>query len=330
MGQFKFDVFLCHNSQDKTAVIEIAQQLKLTQIKPWLDDWELQPGLPWQPELEKQIPNIKSAAVFIGQSGIGPWQEEEINSFLREFHRRKCPVIPILLPNAPQKPKLPLFLEGRTWVDFRTGSTVHTDPWKKLVWGITGIRPESQPVVQTQQPQISSLPQKIWLLSDFSSEKGIDDLGSEKGVDYTRLRDLLKAGNWKDADYETYLVMLKAVAREEGDWIRTEELLKFPCTDLRTIDKLWIKHSNGQFGFSVQKQIYLSVGGIADGRYYKETWEKFGDKVGWRMSEEWITYDKVIFSTFTKKGHLPSECGLVVGEDNGMEALLLRLVNCNI
>ncbi|MFO0143490.1 MAG: toll/interleukin-1 receptor domain-containing protein, partial [Aphanizomenon sp.] len=114
MGQFKFDVFLCHNSQDKTAVIEIAQQLKLTQIKPWLDDWELQPGLPWQPELEKQIPNIKSAAVFIGQSGIGPWQEEEINSFLREFHRRKCPVIPILLPNAPQKPKLPLFLEGRT------------------------------------------------------------------------------------------------------------------------------------------------------------------------------------------------------------------------
>jgi hypothetical protein len=27
MGQFEFDVFLCHNSQDKTAVIEIAQQL---------------------------------------------------------------------------------------------------------------------------------------------------------------------------------------------------------------------------------------------------------------------------------------------------------------
>jgi len=189
MGQFKFDVFLCHNSQDKTAVIEIAQQLKLTQIKPWLDDWELQPGLPWQPELEKQIPNIKSAAVFIGQSGIGPWQEEEINSFLREFHRRKCPLIPILLPNAPQEPKLPLFLEGRTWVDFRTGSTVHTDPWKKLVWGITGIRPESQPVVQTQQPQISSLPQKIWLLSDFSSEKGID---------YTYLSKLLSEGKWED------------------------------------------------------------------------------------------------------------------------------------
>lgn len=322
MGQFEFDVFLCHNSQDKTAVIEIAQQLKVKQIKPWLDDWELQPGLPWQPELEKQIQNIKSAAVFIGQSGIGPWQQEEIDSFLRQFQRRKCPVIPVLLANAPQQtPTLPPFLEGRTWVDFRTGSSVHTDPWKKLVWGITGIKPESQPVVQTQQLQISSLPQKILFLSDFSSEKG---------VDYTRLHDLLKAGNWKDADYETYLVMLKAVGREEGDWIRTEELLKFPCTDLRTIDNLWIKHSNGQFGFSVQKEIYLSVGGMPDGRYYKETWEKFGDKVGWRMNEEWITYDKVIFSKFTKKGHLPSECGLVVGEDKGMEALLFRLVNCNI
>jgi len=57
------------------------------------------------------------------------------------------------------------------------------------VWGITGIRPESQPVVQTQQPQISSLPQKIWLLSDFSSEKGID---------YTYLSKLLSEGKWED------------------------------------------------------------------------------------------------------------------------------------
>ncbi len=32
-----------------------------------------------------------------------------------------------------------------------------------------------------------------------------DDLSSEKGVDYTKLRDLLAAENWKDADYETYL-----------------------------------------------------------------------------------------------------------------------------
>ncbi|CCQ59603.1 GUN4 domain-containing protein, partial [Crocosphaera watsonii] len=31
----------------------------------------------------------------------------------------------------------------------------------------------------------------------------------------------------------------------------------FPCEDLRIIDQLWVKYSNGQFGFSVQKQIYM-------------------------------------------------------------------------
>ena len=135
-----------------------------------------------------------------------------------------------------------------------------------------------------------------------------DDLSSDYKVDYTRLRDLLKAGNWKDADYETYLVMLKVVGREDGDWIRDEELLNFPCTDLRTIDSLWVKYSNGRFGFSVQKKIYLEVGGIPDGRYDEEAWSKYGDRVGWRgwrVKESWINSEGLIFDTTAPVGHLP-------------------------
>ncbi|BAY08094.1 caspase, EACC1-associated type [Calothrix sp. NIES-2098] len=132
-----------------------------------------------------------------------------------------------------------------------------------------------------------------------------DDLSSEKGIDYTKLRDLLAAGNWKDADYETYLVMLQTVGREKGDWIRSDELLNFPCTDLRTIDRLWVKYSNGRFGFSVQKEIYLSVGGKPDGNYDEEAWNKFGDRVGWRVDSSWISYSTVIFDTSAPKGHLP-------------------------
>ncbi|GEM_PF-1316081 len=132
-----------------------------------------------------------------------------------------------------------------------------------------------------------------------------DDLSSDRNVDYTRLRNLLKAGNWKDADYETYLVMVKVVGRENGDWIRDEELLNFPCTDLRTIDSLWVKYSNACFGFSVQKKIYLEVGGIPDGKYYPEAWKKFGDGVGWRMNGSWIGYDDITFDTLAPRGHLP-------------------------
>ncbi|MBD2449075.1 GUN4 domain-containing protein [Nostoc sp. FACHB-152] len=126
-------------------------------------------------------------------------------------------------------------------------------------------------------------------------------LESEKGIDYTRLNDLLKAENWKEADTETYRVMIQAVGKKDSDYFTIDELLNFPCTDLRTIDRLWVKYSNGQFGFSVQKEIYLSVGGKADGKYDKEAWEKFGDRVGWRVT----TLEDVTFDTSFSRGHLP-------------------------
>ncbi|WP_373270753.1 GUN4 domain-containing protein [Nostoc sp. T09] len=166
----------------------------------------------------------------------------------------------------------------------------------------------------------------------YEPPKNEDDLSSEKGVDYTRLRDLLAAGNWKDADYETYLVMLQAVGRLENDWIREEELLNFPCTDLRTIDCLWVKYSNGRFGFSVQKEIYLSVGGKPDGKYYEEAWNKFGDRVGWRVESSWIYYAQVTFNTSVPRGHLPFSC-LTGGDSQDtlrISSLASRFVRCKI
>ncbi|MBI4591089.1 MAG: toll/interleukin-1 receptor domain-containing protein [Candidatus Rokubacteria bacterium] len=59
-----------HNSVDKPVVKRIGDQLKATGILPWLDEWELRPGLPWQKALGEQIKSIKSAAVFVGFSGF--------------------------------------------------------------------------------------------------------------------------------------------------------------------------------------------------------------------------------------------------------------------
>ena len=47
-----FDVFLCHNSRDKPRVKQIGEELKQQGVLPWLDEWELRPGLPWQRALE--------------------------------------------------------------------------------------------------------------------------------------------------------------------------------------------------------------------------------------------------------------------------------------
>jgi hypothetical protein len=132
-----FDVFLCHNSRDKPEIKAIAEELKRQGVLPWLDEWELRPGLPWQRVLEQQIANVQSAAVFVGAEGIGPWQHQEIDALLRKFVERARPVIPVLLSRAPTAPDLPLFLEGMTWVDFRLSDP---DPLDRLLWGITGQR----------------------------------------------------------------------------------------------------------------------------------------------------------------------------------------------
>jgi WD40 repeat protein len=160
----EFDVFLCHNSADKHDVKRIGKRLMRGGILPWLDEWELRPGLPWQAELQRVIAKVSAAAVFVGNNGIGPWQDEELSAFLRMFVKRGCPVIPVLLPTptgirglgtGPSKlggrgrvqlrealrvqkqpfPELPVFLAGRTWVDFRKKSP---DPLERLIWGITG------------------------------------------------------------------------------------------------------------------------------------------------------------------------------------------------
>jgi hypothetical protein len=133
----KFDVFLCHNIADKPAIKIIGRQLMERGILPWLDEWELRPGMPWQRLLEEQVAGINAAAVFVGPNGMGPWQRHELDSFLRQFAERACPVIPVLLSNAPGEPKLPMFLQNMTWVDFRGDANNALD---RLIWGITGCR----------------------------------------------------------------------------------------------------------------------------------------------------------------------------------------------
>ena len=104
--------------------------------------------------------------------------------------------------------------------------------------------------------------------------------------------------------------MLKVASRESEGWLRREDAENFSCQDLETIDKLWVKYSNGKYGFSVQKQIYQSI--IGTKGYNLENTEKFGDKVGWRKGGEWLSYSKLTWSTEEHyAGHLPVMGGSV-------------------
>lgn len=137
------DLFLSHKSEDKPVVRKIAQALRRQGYKPWLDQDDLVPGPPWQELAEEAIKTCKAGAVFVGQSGIGPWERKELRALLSRAVEEGLPVIPVLLPGAPKKPDLPLFLAEHTWVDLREKGITKAGI-DLLIWGITGEKPKSR------------------------------------------------------------------------------------------------------------------------------------------------------------------------------------------
>ncbi|MEH2363231.1 GUN4 domain-containing protein [Nostoc sp.] len=93
--------------------------------------------------------------------------------------------------------------------------------------------------------------------------------------------------------------------------MNNEGIVKIPAIDLNTIDKLWLNYSKGKFGFSVQKEIYQSLGGTKE--FNGEIRDKFGVSVGWRTSNKdgkyfWRNSDDCYYhiDTIGLRGHLPS------------------------
>jgi hypothetical protein len=113
-------------------------------------------------------------------------------------------------------------------------------------------------------------------------------------IDYSTLESLLQAGDWRGADQETERLMLK-IANDELylNNFSVTSLKNFPCKELQRIDDLWVKYSNGKFGFSVQTQIWQEVGSPTIysnqnfGKWWSQAsetyknWIKFEERVGW-------------------------------------------------
>jgi uncharacterized caspase-like protein len=130
-------------------------------------------------------------------------------------------------------------------------------------------------------------------------------ISAATGVNYQPLKDALVARDYRLADETTANLMVRAAGREAEGWLREEDARNFSCDDLKIIDQLWLDHSNGKFGFSVQQQIYTSLGGTL-GQYNETFYRQFGDQVGWRQNNQWMFYGGLTFSATAPRGHLPS------------------------
>ncbi len=117
--QYEFDVFLCHNNNDKGIVKLIGNWLKNRKhkgkrIKTWLDDSQLKAGDNLPLELRKNIQKCKSVAVFLGKTGLGPTQAKE----LQFSCQKRIPIILVLLPGYQSDQKHPPCFEELLWVDY--------------------------------------------------------------------------------------------------------------------------------------------------------------------------------------------------------------------
>lgn len=249
----EFDVFLCHNSEDKGVVTEIANKLRLRGINPWLDIWNLRPGTDLQDALGEEIEKIQTVAVFIGSAGIGLWQRQEIKFFIREFIERDCLVFPVMLESAPDELELPPLLAGKTWVDFRSSIP---NPLEQLVWGITSKKPSiTHQAVRSGKTQIKSGGR------EFPTRKE-EIIAAE----LLKLERHLQEDEWLLADKLTAnLLTEQADLLSEHTCLFNEPIImanrmnSLSCSTIVSIDRLWQENSGGKFGFSVQKDIFQSM-----------------------------------------------------------------------
>ena len=138
---------------------------------------------------------------------------------------------------------------------------------------------------------------KEFLAQNFPT--GVVPLKSESNIDYQPLQRLLAEQDFQQADLVTIqkLCELAGTSAMQRKWLYFTEVTSFPIADFQTIDRLWIVHSEGKFGFSVQRKIWLSLG-----KDFGQLWEK----IAWRKGNNWTRYpNEFTWDLTAPKGHLP-------------------------
>ncbi len=198
-------------------------------------------------------------------------------------------------------------------------------------------KPESQPSKAENESVQATNSQPAPVTSEATSTSTtspISLVSPKTGIDYTKLRDLLKEKKWSEADTHTYQLVEQIIktAKQENKhvFIELKTIAQFSCPDIRTIDNLWEKYSDDQFGFSSQQKIWQSVNQKGD--YSTETWRKFATKVGWKKGDVingsgYLLYDELNFDpSKAPQGQLPWWFALPDEEQNVIKQLF---ASCN-
>jgi hypothetical protein len=135
----KEQVFLCHNTKDKPEVDKVRELLQQRGFSTFMDKYDFEPFKHWEKQLEVEVTRSRFAAIFVGKSGLGPWQTDEIERFIEKLSLQpQCHIGLVILPGYSEENLNELSgkwkaLGQRHWVNFYQESP---DPVTQLIRGI--------------------------------------------------------------------------------------------------------------------------------------------------------------------------------------------------
>ena len=221
-----FDIFFSYNDNDREQVEEIALRLQREGgVRIFFDRWYIQPGDTPLIVLETALSACATIAVFVGPSGLGKWQKEELAMAIRRATESMgdCRVIPVWLPGADISSLG--FLANRNPIDFRTSITdygfsllISSIRNKKLLWLLDKeiVTPVSAVVLpKTKVAETGSLKNRLNREAMYLSEIGFDVelqfLSGGFGLSLPINKDF-SLGYWIPLDYPQYPPRVFAVA----------------------------------------------------------------------------------------------------------------------
>lgn len=270
-------VFLCHSSGDKSAVRNLYRALSsIDGIQPWLDEVALLPGQDWQREIIKAVRQSDIVIVCLSRSSINK----------RGFVQKE---IKIALDAADEQPEGAIFIIPALLEPCDLPDRLSKFQYVKL-FELGGMGR----LTVALQHRSNELGYNIEVPATPSSDEILQ-----------ALTQMLINRQWRDADQLTALLMIKVAQRDSEGYLSQVNFEEFPCSILQTIDRHWTEASDGRFGFSVQSEIWDSLGGNrnSDDSIFKQ----FGIRVGWENSEQrWLRWGELTFGLDAPVGHLPT------------------------
>ena len=147
------DVLLSYSKKDEPEVREVAGALNDRGLRIFLDGWDVSPD----PSRYTRLPHgmtVRSIAVLFGSNGFKLWSTPEMLGFISEWGRSREPVIPVLIPGAPENFPIPFVFRKFSWIDLRRGIT--EEGLDRLESGITGKKPSKRPASRKSIPEKDS------------------------------------------------------------------------------------------------------------------------------------------------------------------------------